>query len=132
MKLQLFVISLIMALSAYALNVLTDKRGYITIKLRQLLGIRSISEFLVDFEISREKDLPMNIDERDINNMTNRDFYFEYIGGYYPVVFRGYYANLTFPDLHKDDDLLREQLKANLPQIMEKNLKFEGEVEIIR
>lgn len=49
----------------------------------------------MDFELERENDLPMSIDERDINNITNVQFNYEYLGGFFPCIFRGYYANAT-------------------------------------
>ena len=57
-------------------------------RLRQILGVKTLREFLVDFEISREADLPMQIDIKNASNLTNRFFYYNYIGGYYPCILK--------------------------------------------
>ena len=67
----------------------------VAVKLRQLLNVRTFSEFLVDFEIEREQDIPMEVEEFFYLNSSNKDFYTGFIGSYKPCILRNYLYNFT-------------------------------------
>lgn len=50
-KFVLTLLSIIVIVVAFLIYLAQDKASYINLKIRQLLGIKSLSEFLVDFEL---------------------------------------------------------------------------------
>eukprot|EP00347_Sterkiella_histriomuscorum_P007635 403348160 len=104
---QIFFLVLVVSVVSIILN---DKQSFIAQRLRQLLGVRTLSEYLVDFEVGREMDLPMEITVLDGNNITNKAFYVDFMGGFYPVILKHYLRNITGDQTYdKLQQILTEQ-----------------------